>query len=428
MASTTFDQAAADAMLKQLYDVPAMVDLSYSDRPFFALVNKRGGEGGNGVKIPLAIATSQGFSPTVALAVQYLAAQDLKAFLVTPITLLSVAQIAGITLESAMTDKESFAKGTKQVVDAAIKRLANGVSSGLFRDGTGAIGSFAPAAAAPGTGIITLTNPADVVQFEVNQALQASTADGLTLAGAVAWVISVNRTGATPTITVSTTLGGAAAFPASWTTATLGASAKLYSAGTYASPVTPSAYKQVSGLSAWLKDPALVTAVPFYGVDRSSDKTRLAGVYYDGATLSVKDAIINAINLVAREGGKPDYCFMNFDSYTQLAQDLQSNVIYTSLVGPGKISFSGFRFQGPRGEVIVVPDRDCEPNTAYLLQLDSWMLLHSNEGEAIFLDDNGVGQVFRTLENEDARQVRVKFYGNLACNAPGYNAKVKLSA
>jgi len=80
----------------------------------------------------------------------------------------------------------------------------------------------------------------------------------------------------------------------------------------------------------------------------------------------------------------------NKAAYTQLSQDLQSNVIYTSLEGPGKVSFSGFKFQSPKGEVTVVPDRDCPPKTAYVVQLDSWMLLHANEGEPVFLDDKNV--------------------------------------
>ena len=56
----------------------------------------------------------------------------------------------------------------------------------------------------------------------------------------------------------------------------------------------------------------------------------------------------------------------------------------------------------------MVPDRDCPPKTAYVVQLDSWMLLHANEGEPVFLDDNGVGQVFRTVESFDGREVRVR--------------------
>lgn len=407
MASINFDQVAADAMLKQMYDVPAMVDLSYSDRPFFALVNKRGGEGGNGVKIPLAIATSQGFAPTIAQAQAVLAAQDLEAFTVTPVVLLSVARISGLTLESSMTSKQAFAKGAKMVIDAAVKRLANAVSSGLFRDGSGVLGTVSAVNLA--TGLVTLTNSAEGVQFELNQAVQMVTAPA-TLKSQTYYVVAVNREAGT--ITLASSLGGSGAIT------NVVATDKIITAGTF--------NLQLKGLSAWLTTANLST--PFFGVTREKDNVRLAGIVYDGSALSVKDAVINAINRVAREGGKPDYCFMDFESYTQLAQDLQSNVIYTSLEGPGKISFSGFRFQGPKGEVVVMPDRDCEPQTAYLCQMDSWMLLHANEGEPVFLDDNGVGQVFRTVESYDGREVRVKFYGNLACNAPGYNAKVLLSA
>lgn len=393
-------------MLKQMYDVPAMVDLSYSDRPFFALVNKRGGEGGNGVKIPLAIATSQGFAPTIAQAQAVLASQDLEAFVVTPVVLLSVARISGLTLESSMSSKQAFARGAKMVIDAAVKRLANAVSSGLFRDGSGAIGTISSIS----TGLVTLTNAAEGVQFELNQAVQAVSTGGVLRAG-TGYVIAVNRDAGT--VTLANSLGGGAATPTGFV-----ATDKLITAGTKD--------LQISGLSRWLTTANLST--PFFGVNREKDNVRLAGIVYDGSALSVKDAIVNAINRVAREGGKPDYCFMDFESYTQLSQDLQSNVIYTSLEGPGKISFAGFRFQGPKGEVVVMPDRDCEPQTAYLCQMDSWMLLHANEGEPVFLDDNGVGQVFRTVESYDGREVRVKFYGNLACNAPGYNAKVLLSA
>jgi hypothetical protein len=416
MSSVNFDQVAADAMLKQLYDLPAMQDLSYSDRPFFALVNKKGGEGGNGTKIPLAIATSQGFAPTLAQAQAVLAAQDLEAFVVTPVVLLSVARISGLTLEASMTSKQAFAKGAKMVIDAAVKRLANAVSSGLFRDGSG---TLATVGTSPNlsTGIVVLTNPQESVQFEVNQALQRTRSG--TLGSATYYVIAVDRN--TGTITLSLSLGGAAAdLTAGGASATIVAADKLLTAGTL--------NLQVRGLPAWITDSSSALSTPFYGVSRAKDQVRLAGIVFDGTSLSVKDAIVSAISRVAREGGRPDYCFMDFESYTQLAQDLQANVIYTSLEGPGKVSFSGFRFQGPKGEVIVVPDRDVEPKTAWLLQMDTWTLLHANEGEPVFLDDNGVGQVFRTVESYDGREVRAKFYGNLACNAAGFNCKVELSA
>lgn len=415
MSSVNFDAIASEAMLKQMYDVPAMQDLSYSDRPFFALVSKKGGEGGVGTKIPLSISTSQGFAPTLAQAQAVLAAQDLEAFIVTPVTLLSVARISGLTLEASMSSKQAFAKGAKLVIDGAVKRLANAVSSGLFRDGSGdlaTVGSVGADGSASTKGQVTLSNAQDSVQFEYNMALQVSQS-GVLLAGKTYYVIAVDRDNGI--VTLSATLGGAAA---ALVTDTVAAGNTLLAAGTQ--------NLQIKGASAWLT--AASTSTPFFGVDRSKDKIRLSGLFLDGSALSVKDAIISALNRLAREGGKPGHCFMDFESYTQLAQDLQSNVIYTDLEGPGKISFSGFRFQGPKGEVTVIPDRDCEPNTAYLFQMDTWSLLHANEGDPVFLDDNGVGQVFRTVESYDGREVRAKFYGNLACNAPGYNARVSLSA
>ena len=340
MSSVNFDQVAADAMLKQMYDVPAMQDLAYSDRPFFALVNKRGGEGGNGVKIPLAINTSQGFAPTLAQAQAVLAAQDLEAFIVTPVTLLSVARIAGLTLEASMTSKQAFAKGAKAVIDAAIKRLANGVSSGLFRDGSGelAVVGSVDTGTGSGKGQVTLLNAANSVQFERDMALNV--VSGGTLSSSTWYVIAIDRDSGV--LTLSNTLGGAAVQLTS--TYAISSGDSLLAAGTR--------NLQIFGLPAWLTETSVST--PFYGVNRSKDKVRLSGLYFDGSSLSVKDAVVGAINRLAREGGKPSHIFMDFESYTQLAQDLQSNVIYVDLEAPGKISFSGFRFQGPKGEVLVL--------------------------------------------------------------------------
>ena len=192
MASVNFDMVAADSMLKTIYSAPGvMQDLSYSDRPFFALVSKSGGMGGQGVKIPLSIGTSAGYAPTVAQAQAVLASQTLEAFLVTPIVLLSVARISGLTLEASLTSKEAFAKGAKLVIDSAIKKLSNSVSSALFRDGSGTIGVIGSESG----GVITLADPASVVQFEVNQALQA--VNGSSLQAATAYVVKVDRNAGT---------------------------------------------------------------------------------------------------------------------------------------------------------------------------------------------------------------------------------------
>jgi len=415
MASQVFDQVAADALLKQIYSVEAMEDLSYSDRPFYALCPKTGGVGGNGAKLPILISTSQGYAPTVAAAQSVLAAQDILAFLVTPKVLLSVARISGLTLESSMTSKQAFSKGSAVVINSAIKRLSNAVSSALFRDGSGTVATITPTSFAV-AGICQLADPADSVQFEVNGAIQFATAAGL-LTGIV-YVTSVNRI--TGVLTTSASLGGANASPSSWNNTYLNV---LYANTQNMLPF---------GLQAWLTDDVTALGTAFNGVVRNTDSTRLGGVVYDGTAMSVKDAVVSSANLVAREGGRPDFFICSYESYTQLALDLGSNVIYTNLSsgGPGstgKISFSGFKFMSPKGEITVVADRDCPPQKGFLLQMDTWQILHANEGSPVFLDENQ-GVILRTIESYDGREVRVKAYLNLACVAPGYNAKVLLSA
>jgi hypothetical protein len=56
------------------------------------------------------------------------------------------------------------------MIDNAIKAITLSISSSLFRSGTGSIGQIATITA----GLIVLSDPNSVVQFEVNQTLQSN--------------------------------------------------------------------------------------------------------------------------------------------------------------------------------------------------------------------------------------------------------------
>ena len=72
----------------------------------------------------------------------------------------------------------------------------------------------------------------------------------------------------------------------------------------------------------WIPATAPSAGDAFWGVDRSKDVTRMAGVRFDGSSESIEEALIDGAALVAREGGQPDYCFMNFTSYAALEKSL----------------------------------------------------------------------------------------------------------
>lgn len=399
---------AMNAALKELYDGQVVENLVYSDNPFLAMVPKKTDFGGKYKPIPIITGVSQGRSATFSNAQGNQSAVQIQSYLLTRVSDYSIATIDNQTMLASRTDKMSFLEGAKLVIDGAFRSLTNSLASALFRSGTGSIGQIGSIS----SGVITLSNPADVVQFEVNQVLQANATDGGSPRAALGYVIAVNRAAGTVTV-ASSGLGGSAASPSGW-------------AGNDYLLVQGDVNAKVKGLAAWLPTTAPTTGDSFFGVDRSQDVTRLAGVRYQGQAQSIEEALIDASSLLAREGGKPDVCITNFASYAALEKSLGSKVQYVDMKGPAEIAFRGIMINGANSMIKVFPDRNCQAQTGYLLQMNSWTL--NSLGDAPQILRYGDGLEMLRVSNADAGEVRIGYYANLACNAPGYNANVTLSA
>ena len=293
------------------------------------------------------------------------------------------------------------------MIDGAIRSCTNSLASALFRSGTGTIGQI-NASYSSGT-TFTLANPADIVQFEVNMYLVASSTDGGTPVGApsVGIVTAVDRVAGTFTI-------GAGA-PASW-------AANLFLS------VQGDLNAKIKGLAAWLPStsPTVGGGDNFFGVDRSADATRLAGVNYNGSSQSIEEALIDSSALLAREGGKPDVAITTFASYSALEKSLGSKVQYVDMKGPAGIAFRGIMVNGANSMIKVFPDRNQLSQVCHLLQMDTWQL--ASLGDAPQILRYGDGLEMLRVSNQDAGELRVGYYAQLATNAPGWNATVSLSA
>lgn len=403
------DLTAMNAALKELYDGQVVENLVYADNPFLAMVRKKTDFGGKYKPIPIITGVSQGRSATFVNAQGNQSPVQVESFLLTRKSDYSIATIDNQTMLASRTDKMSFLEGAKLVIDGAIRSITNSLASALFRSGTGSIGGLGSIAA----GVITLSNPADVVQFEVNMVLQANATDGgATPRAALGYVIAVNRS--LGTVTVSATgFGGAAGSPALW------------APGDYLL-VQGDLNAKVSGLAAWLPTVAPASGDPlFYGVDRSVDPTRLGGVRYDGSAQSIEESLIDASSLLAREGGKPDTALVTFQSFSALEKALGSKVQYID-AKTGDIGFRGIMVNGANSMIKVFPDRNQIAQTCHLLQLDTWTL--ESLGDAPQILRYGDGLEMLRVSNADAGEARIGYYANLATNAPGWNATVKLSA
>ena len=409
--SFSFDLGAANAALKELYDDQKIANLVYKNNPFMAMVPKMEEFGGKYMPIPLIVNTSQGRSATFSSAQTNQTAATVESFALTRVANYSIAQIDNQTMLASKTDKMAFINGATVVIDGAIRALTNSLATQIFRDGSGAIGAIG---ATSTLGNVVLTNPSDVVNFEVNMTLEArDPSTGTLRANGPAFVVGVNRT--TGVVQVSGSMGGAVGVGlATWAAA---AADTLNVQGDY--------NLGLKGLAAWVPTTS-PTSASFFGVDRSTDPTRLGGVRFNGTSQSIEEAVIDASLLVAREGGTPDVCIMNFASYAALEKSLGAKAQYISFDGPAKLYYPGILINGAAGQIKVFPDRSCPAKTAYLLQMDTWKLY--SLGPAPHIAKYADGLEMLRVYNSDAAELRVVSYANLGCNAPGFNAVVQLGA
>lgn len=416
------------AALKELYTGDDyMKDLVYKKNPFLALVPKDespSGFAGKYIPVPLVYGTPQGRSATFATAQGNQTAPVLASFFVYRVSNYQLVTITNELLEATKDDAGAFVDEAKLNMDTGFRNISNDLAHDLFGDGTGSRGRIS----AISTGVITLVDSNSVVNFEVGMSLVSYSVSGSTATqstgAAIGYVIAVNRTAGT--VTVAATQGGAAATPTNWST-TFSYLAVEGDVSFASGGLATALALKVSGLAAWFPTSAPGASDSFWGVNRSADPTRLAGVRFDGSNETIEEALIDASSLVAREGGEPDMCFINFSSYAALEKALGSKVQYVDVKHEeADIAFAGIRIHAPYGAITVIPDRSCPAQTAYLLSMSTLKL--RSLGRAPHVLTYGLeGLEGLRVGNADALEIRIGYYGNLICNAPGWNCVVQLS-
>jgi len=421
------------AALKELYDNPSnyLKNLVYKKNPLLALIQKDespSGMAGKYLPVPIVFGNPQGRSGTFSNAQNNQTASADTSFFVYRVRNYQLVTIENELLEATKDDAGAFVEQASFQMDNGIQNISNELARQLFGNVTGSRGQMA--VGSPSTGVITLTNAGDIVNFEVGQSLVSYSVSGSTptqsTGAAIGYVIAVDRSNGQ--LTVSATQGGAAATPTNWVAASFPYLAVQGDINFVSNGLQSANQIQLSGLGAWLPDSAPSSLDSFWGVNRSQDVTRLAGVRYDGSSLTIEEALVNASNLVAREGGMPDMCFMSFASYAALQNSLGSKVQYVQVKHEeADIAFAGITVNAPYGPITCIPDRNCPPQRAYLLQMNTLKLRSLGKAPHILtygmegLDGLRVG-------NADALEIRIGYYGNMVCNAPGWNATVSLSA
>lgn len=409
------DQTSFAAALKTLYPSEVVRNLAYKNNPLFALIPKDETFFGDSSKEPIIIGTPQNRSASFSGANVSTTNSQIKAFLITRKANYSMASIANETLEASQSDKGAFMKAVQFEIDQALLALTRSLAVQLYRSGTGTVAQLGTGSVAGTT--LTLLTADMATNLEVGMAVAFSATDGGAAKSGTAYIVAVDRTAGT--FQISATYGGSAT-AGTTVVATLAASDYIYQAAGDVNAV-------MSGLTAWLAG-SDATSTSFFGIDRTVDKVRLAGIKVDASATTIEAGLVQAATLAAREGGRPDYVFINYRDWARLVAELGAKVQYTNVNVPEskvEISFSGLMLNGPSGILKVIPDQNCPVGVAFVLQMDTWKLKSLGEAVRLFSAD---GLTMIRDSSSDSLLVRAFSYANLSCRAPGFNARVILPA
>lgn len=383
----------SSAWLKEYYAYKKVGEAVMKDSQLLQLLMKERMYGKQ-VPIPIKTANVQGGSATFATAqsniTQFIASQ----FLLTHCSDYALARIAGDLLEAAKSDAGAFLKGAVPLIDSARETLKESMSNAVFLDGTGVIGTIGSIA----SNVVTLTQESDIAHFENSMKVYIYTSDLTTLRGAGSVAISAVDEDQYK-FTLASTPASTAAGDVIIRDGDLNAKMK--------------------GLAAWIPS-SVPSSTAFFGVDRTAHPTRLAGRRYTASGTPIEEALITAKNKLGRFAVSPDLCVMSHTKLGDLEKSLGDRKRYGVVKSEdGKIGFEVLQIQGNKGPISILPDAKCPDNRIYLLTQNTWKYHYYGEDVA-FLDDLS-GSLLSQRPDDDAYEVRVKAYGNLACNAPGEN-------
>lgn len=417
------------AALKELYtdDKDYMKNIVYSKNPWLAMVPKNespDGFAGKYIPVPLEYANPAGRAHTFANAQNQQTASSVISYFVYAIQDYQLVTITNLLMEQTKSNAGAFVDEASRTLDNGFRNLSNNMAFELFSGGTASRGIIGSVSLISTVCAITLSNAQTVVQFEVGMTLQNSTTDGgaANLVSAAVDAIQLTAVNRITGVITGTVVQG------DGTTFTAGHYLQIYGDIGLAGATTIAGMLGMSGMSAWIPGTDPGSTDNFWGVNRSADPTRLAGLRYNATAFSISEGITNALALANREGAAPDLLLIDFISYAALINELGAKVQYVQLDHDEvEVSFEAIHFHSAYGKIPVLADRSVPATTCYAVTTDTWKL--RTLGKAPHILTYGMeGLEGLRVGTADALEIRIAYYGNLINSAPGYNMVVSLSA
>lgn len=399
MAAGNATLATLSNVLKTRYEKKVQV-MSYEDDHFLMNVPKETNFGGNNNRISLRYGSPQGGSSSLSTAINNKTSSNDAAFLLTRAKDYYVCSIDAEAMLAGQGDENTVLEALDGEMEGGTRMIGRSLQIGCWGDGSGRRGAINSTVA--GT-TLTLSDPNEIINFEPEMKIQfVNPIAGTNRAGGPLTVVSVDRD------------NGAMVVSANLNTIT------GITAGDWVVRDGDTGV-MIKGLRSWLPFSRPIGGDNFFGQDRSKDVTRLAGVIWNGAGAQKSETLIKAVVRLSREGGvhKNRVGYLHLDDLADIAIGLGSKAAYTPASnGDGSIGYQSLDIMTPRGPLKLYASLNCQKGEFFILQLDTWKLKTLKKAPHI-VEDDGLTMV-RGTSTDDVTW-RLRYYGNLGCNAPGWN-------
>lgn len=419
MATESYALATINKLLKVIYADKESQEQILNDFPSFGLIKKVNKFQGENFQFSLYGSGGQGVSVDFASAITNRTAGTQLKPVVTRGQIYGYATMDREAMLACAGGNSSFKDLVKRVKRDLDVQLRRTLGAFLFGDGGGSFGQI-KAGSAVNTTLLNLADPNTVVFFEPKQILEVSVTNGRTGAVRVGTleIASVDRDNGILTMTANLNAGIAA----------VAAGDYVFVKGNHA---TSYGGKVITGIPGWIPKVAPSPGENFFGVDRSVDAYRFAGIRYLGGGSTIKEAILLGLAKAGREGANPKTILLNPIDYGAMANSLDNKTDTVRVMAKdADVGYEGVKISSPTqaGKLSILGDSSVMVGDAWCLDFDDFEFRTLCETgkfpEVINLE--GLSGALERLPTSDGYALRFGGFGNLVCYRPANQLYVKL--
>ena len=408
MANGTTTKAMITGILKDTFSPDDIKATVYQDCPLFGMLAKKDDFPGGVKNVTVQAGQQQGIGSTMSGAIDNISSNNYSKFAVTAAELYGVGRITGQAIRATRNDEAALTEEVENAQTGLLQQVRNEIGFTLFGNGGGARGQIAAISGST----ITLANIAQARFFERDQKIVLSSDDGTGGAGVRVGTLIVSKVSRVDGVITFTT-----GVVATVSAAVVGDF--LFRSSTYGA--------MFGGLPMWVPRTKALAGTTLFGVDRSVDPERLAGLRWTaGATIA--ETVQDALAFASSEGARTcKDLFMNPIDLSALIKSLDSKMVFDKAIrnasDMAEIGYEGVKVRTPGGTVNVWEESNCPLHEAWALDLSTWMYSTLDEFPGYLKEDDV--EILR-VASEDSYEWRIGAFGQLICKAPHRNLYIPL--